>query len=261
MHKQSGNAMAEFVVIAAVLVPAFLAMPMLGKLADVNHTTVQVSRYAVWEKTVAGNDKKTDSVISSEVTARFLSAPDSVITSTLKDEYADNVFWQGAGLGNAIIDQEKRISILSQNKDIPGDVGAKYMAKAMDTLGDTLDGAIKNAQWDVESKGFHVVTLNVELEANRLTKNENNCAGQESEDAGGCLSVVGAIFTDEWEAGSAEHVESRVRSMVPAGVAETITDAISIVGYVPLFKELKYLKDVFGQVQPDVLPVDRYGDQ
>lgn len=260
MQKHKGNAMAEFVVIAAVLVPAFLAMPMLGKLADVNHTTVQASRYAVWEKTVSDKDHKSDAKLSKEITARFLADPDTTITSIDKSDLKKNKFWQGAGVGDSLINDDSLMAVYSQNDSIPGNIGADKLSDAMGALGNTLDGLIKNANWDVDSKGFYKVTLSANLSANRLTKGAKDCNGKETDETGGCLTVVGAILTDEWSAGSASHVESRVRSMVPAGVAEKITDAISIVGYVPLFKELKYLKDVFGQVQPDVLPKDRYGD-
>jgi hypothetical protein len=259
--KQKGNAIAEFLVVAAVLIPAVLSLPLLGKLADVNHVTTQASRYAVWEKTVGGKTQKNDEQLAAEVTNRFMSKSDEKIVTVLSSEHKANNFWSDISGEKSLIKPESLLSVRSQNKDIPGDVGAEYIAKAMVVLGDTLDGVISNAKWDVEDKGFYLVSVDAELSSNRLSKDAKNCSGVVSEESGGCLSVVGAIFVDEWDAGSSKQVESRVRSMVPAGAAESLVDAISIIGVVPLFQELKYLKGVFGQVQPDILPPDRYGDK
>lgn len=256
---QKGSALTEFVIVAGVLVPAMLAMPMLGKLADARHTTVQANRYAVWEKTVGGDGQKTDEQLSREVKTRFLSSPDSAILSDDQEIESVNPYWVSADmegdaalLGNAVIS--------SANHDIPGDLGAEYIAKAMVTLGDVMDGPIKGANWDVEEKGFYTVNMQMEMATNSLVAKGEDCAGAESDSVAGCLNVVGAIFTDEWDARSRDHVESRTRSMVPAGALGDVADVVSYLGAIPLFRELKHLKDVFGTVSPDVLPPDRYGE-
>ena len=48
----SGAALVEFVVLAIIMVPLLFAIPMIGKLIDVEQTAVQASRYAAWETTV-----------------------------------------------------------------------------------------------------------------------------------------------------------------------------------------------------------------
>lgn len=50
---QHGQAMVEFLVAAMfVLVPLFIAVTALAKLADVQHTTTMAARYAAWERSV-----------------------------------------------------------------------------------------------------------------------------------------------------------------------------------------------------------------
>jgi len=51
--RQHGQAMVEFLVAAMfVLVPLFIAVTALAKLADVQHTTTMAARYAAWERSV-----------------------------------------------------------------------------------------------------------------------------------------------------------------------------------------------------------------
>ncbi|MGZ5000882.1 MAG: TadE family protein [Methylomonas sp.] len=48
-----GQAMVELIIVASlVLVPLFLAIPLLGKYLDIRSTAVQTARYAAWERTV-----------------------------------------------------------------------------------------------------------------------------------------------------------------------------------------------------------------
>lgn len=258
-HK--GNATVEFLVIAGVLVPAFLAMPMLGKLADAKHATVQANRYAVWEKTVGGGEQKSDEQLSEEVAARFLSDPNATILTEGQEEMDANPFWTpiGGDEENALIGKGNT-AVRSVNHDVPNGVGGEYINSAMIAIGDAMEGPISNAKWDVQSKGFYTVSLQTEIAANDLVKDGVNCLGEQSEEVATCLNVVGAIFTGEWDAQSNDQVESRVRSMVPAGALNDVMNVVSLIGVIPLFKELKHLKDAFGTVSPDVLPEDRYGE-
>jgi len=60
MH-QRGQAMTEFVIAATyVLVPLFVAVPMLAKYLDIKQTAVQAARYEAWEYTVWYEDASND---------------------------------------------------------------------------------------------------------------------------------------------------------------------------------------------------------
>ncbi|MEL0585317.1 MAG: hypothetical protein AAES65_10630 [Candidatus Thiodiazotropha sp. (ex. Lucinoma kazani)] len=49
---QKGNASVETILIATVMVPLLTGIPLVGKIADINNTTTQSSRYLAWEQTV-----------------------------------------------------------------------------------------------------------------------------------------------------------------------------------------------------------------
>ncbi|RCX21973.1 hypothetical protein [Thioalbus denitrificans] len=103
----SGTALAEFTVVLTVMVPLFLAVPVLGKLLDIKHQTVSANRYALWERTVwsdpgAGwNDEensKSDHRLGAELEARFFGHP----ASGVQAEKTDNPLWHDHA-GQALI--------------------------------------------------------------------------------------------------------------------------------------------------------------
>lgn len=54
-HRQRGQALAEFAILAVVLVPLLLLLPMLGKYIHARQMTQQAVRAAAWDATVAAN--------------------------------------------------------------------------------------------------------------------------------------------------------------------------------------------------------------
>jgi hypothetical protein len=52
MNKQRGSAMTEFIAMGAVLVPLFLAIPLIGKYHDIGHAAQVTARNAAWRSTI-----------------------------------------------------------------------------------------------------------------------------------------------------------------------------------------------------------------
>lgn len=52
----SGSSMIEFIVALLVFVPLFIAIPLLGKYADIKHKTIESSRYVAWERTIYSDE-------------------------------------------------------------------------------------------------------------------------------------------------------------------------------------------------------------
>ncbi|MFU2486783.1 hypothetical protein [Thauera sp. WH-1] len=74
-HRCQGQSVVEFLVLAMVLVPLFLTLPLLGKYLDLAHTTEQAARYAAFETTVSGPavPTRTDAMLAAELRQRFFS--------------------------------------------------------------------------------------------------------------------------------------------------------------------------------------------
>ena len=74
--------MAEFLVVCLVLIPLFLAIPLLGKYMDINHSAAQGSRYVAWERTVWTPAKKSSTQLENEVRNRVFTAPGTALSTS-----------------------------------------------------------------------------------------------------------------------------------------------------------------------------------
>lgn len=76
-----GQATVEFVVAALVLVPLFIAIPLLGKYADLFQATEAASRYVAFEGMARNSSSswKSDAELSLEVRRRFFSNSDAPV--------------------------------------------------------------------------------------------------------------------------------------------------------------------------------------
>jgi hypothetical protein len=107
-RRMHGQALVEFTVVALLfLVPMFLALVVLGKLADVRHTTAMAARYAAWERTVwvdgsgefgaiNGPNRKSNAQIGNEIAVRLINDRSSRTTVI---RHADR---NATGLANGI---------------------------------------------------------------------------------------------------------------------------------------------------------------
>lgn len=79
----SGQSTTEFLVLALVLVPLFLSLPLLGKYLDLTQATEQAARYVAFETAIQGPARPTPGAgtLASEVRQRFFSLPQAPILS------------------------------------------------------------------------------------------------------------------------------------------------------------------------------------
>jgi hypothetical protein len=266
LGKQRGNALTEFVVLTIVMVPAALAIPMLGKVADVNQSTVQASRYGAWERTINNQSEKSDAELVTEIQNRFFAETRLQIetTNTLAD--SSNPFWvtetdpEGKAKGMITLGASA-VSVTSNNSAVPGEAFAHTLSESIASAGNAMAKLVDDAEWGLEDKGFYVMEVTTELASGGMLQNGRDCNGEESENVFSCVSRRNAIFVDDWHSGSTNMTARRVRSLVPGGVFRPIGNAMSYAGEIPVFQDLSAMKDIFGDVRPDVIPLDRYGDK
>lgn len=79
--RQRGQSLVEFLVVAIVLVPLFLAVPLVGKYIDLMQTAEQASRYAAFEGAARNSRStwKSDDDLAVEVRRRFFSNSDAPV--------------------------------------------------------------------------------------------------------------------------------------------------------------------------------------
>jgi len=97
---QRGQSLTEFIIIALVLVPLFLAMPLLAKYQDISQATELAARYVAFDGTTRNpgmSSWKTPEQLNGEVQRRFFSNPNAPIKTndTPGDFKANqNLFWR-----------------------------------------------------------------------------------------------------------------------------------------------------------------------
>lgn len=249
--------------LAAALVPLFVLMPTLVKTTDVKLATVQAVRYGAWEQTIRA-EAKGGAVLADEMNRRFYAEPDTAIRTDQGNNNAQNLFWTGAGLDGPLVNTAENDTLSVE--DIDSNVGgiAGTVGFVVSTLGETLGLLVSDSEWGLGANGIH--TVNIELNVENAAQISEGLQGQDCQ--GGidqvsrCMRTRSAILVDTWGASGPDQVTSRVRSLVPTGVLEPVGDALALIGEaLPLFQELEGLEGAFGEVKPDVLPPDRYGDE
>jgi hypothetical protein len=269
---QKGNATVETILIATVAVPLLAGIPLIGKVADINHTTAQSSRYLAWEQTIGASHYKSDERLETEVRNRFFSRPDLQIRTdqdALTDEESENPFWSGYGYNDE--DEEEENRLITQNRmariemqnEAPSSI-AGTLSTGIHTIGTTM-ARISGGNWDIEENGLFTGTVSIEVAGNSILSSGVDCSGQESETAAACIRRSNTIYADSWNARDANHAAVRARSFVPAGALEPIGNALAdIVTFVPFFADIGGLRadnnGGFGYVNPHVLPMDRYAE-
>ncbi|MEW8506899.1 MAG: hypothetical protein AB2598_09335 [Candidatus Thiodiazotropha sp.] len=268
LFKQHGNATVETILIATVTVPLLTGIPLIGKIADVNNTTSQSSRYLAWEHTIAGPNYKTAEQLEVEVRNRFFSRPDLQIRTnqeTVSGEDVENPFWSGFGYEdnggeNRLVSLDSDLNQTVVNTAPESIAGA--LSSGINTIGDSL-ATITGGEWDLEENGLYTGTVSIEVAGNSILSSGVDCTNQESEIAVACIRRSNTIFADSWDARNAGHAARRSRSFVPAGALEPVGNALAnIVSRVPFFADIQGLRadsnGGFGYINPNVLPMDRY---
>jgi nitrate reductase NapE component len=132
---QRGQSTVEFVVLAIVLVPLLLAVPLIGKYMDIAQTTAVASRYAAFEGTVrhssANGGWKTDAELAMEVRRRFFSNSDAPVkTGDAAGDFNShrNTLWfdhRGAPLLTKFVDN---VGVKTTRESTAQPFGALYAA-------------------------------------------------------------------------------------------------------------------------------------
>ncbi len=263
---QKGNALVEFAVGAAVLVPMVFFIPAIGKIGDVNQSTEQAGRYAAWERTVSATDNKSDAVLEKEVRNRFLASPDLLIKSN-RDGVSGSVnhYWaKGTDQDQHSLmlfsNGENGVEVSSTNQSIP-DGPSSTFSEGIAKAGEMMADVIPDSQWGLDGKGLYTAFIKSEIDISGLFASDANCSGNGTGNTV-CVQKHNAIFVDDWSSGSTGIAEKRTRTMVPAGVFRPVGNGIAVIGKaVPVFKELKRMRNAFGEVDSNIPVLDRYGDK
>ena len=257
---QHGQAVTEFAAMAATLVPLFLLVPLLGKVSDLNHTTIEASRYAAWERTVADTGQKPDAELVAEIQRRLYSQPDMPIHTGAGRPDADtdrNPLWRGYGGKDVLRSSVDDVGLGVSEGQAPGPLSSA-VASVVTRAGQLMGKFNSGARFDLENDGLFTARVGTNVGANDLAFLGNkDCSGKESKDVFACITRQNVILADAWDAGGPQQVEARTKAFVPLGIFSGVSKVSGIVGKVPFLREWGRFDP--GYVAPDVVPADRLG--
>jgi hypothetical protein len=267
--------MAEFLVVCLVLIPLFLAIPLLGKYMDINQNAAQGSRYVAWERTVWTPDKKSNAQLENEVRNRVFTAPGTPLHASdgAGPPAQYNPLWTNPA-GQPMLANYGDVTASTETgpgQTSPGLIYNKVTSTLVDIFNTVMGwleaiGGVRQSQFQVNIKGMYSSATSV------------NVAQQGSPGGSGMIPSLlyvapiaitprsNVIITDAWQVsgpGSGNHCASgqdphselcQVANLVPTtALSGWIGDLTSAVGdVIPEFKNLDY-----GRIVPDQAPKDR----
>lgn len=268
--------MTEFIVACLVLIPLFLAMPLLGKYLDINYGAVQGARYLAWERTVWTPANKNNTRLENEMRNRIFTRVGEPVRpgDGAAAPAAYNPLWQ----------DPKGRPMLANYADVSGhteaDRGQKTPGLIYSTVTSTLIniydtvmgwleaiGGVRQARFEINIRGMYAGTIGVHVA-------EQGSSAQQPGTIPSLLHVdpidvavrPNVIVTDAWSVsglGSGNHCTAdqdamselcQVAPLVPTNALSGWFNKLThVVGYViPEFKRLDY-----GHIVPGEAPADR----
>jgi hypothetical protein len=276
--RQQGQAMTEFLVACLVLIPLFLAIPLLGKYMDIRHSAIQGSRYLAWERTVWTPERKDNTALENELRQRVFTSPGTALHAqdgkALPDHY--NPLWKDIG-GRPMLanysDVEGRTET-GRGETSPGLIYNSVVQTLVDGFGKVMGiletlGGVRPAQFEINVKGMYSGQIGVTVAEQ----------GQPmSTQAGWDITPLhvpaltmtlqpDVIITDAWGVsgpGEGHHctngqaATTELCQVAPLVLGNVLSGwfnkVVSVAGLlVPEFKKLD-----FGHIEPDLPPDDRH---
>jgi hypothetical protein len=262
---QTGNAVTEFIAMLAALVPMFLLVPVMGKIGDMNQATVQASRFAAWERTVAAEDQKSDGQLVGEMHRRFYSSLGAFIKTGQSADNQNashrNPMWRDHS-GARLLRNFDDVSAGIENSQTPGS-GAGTVGQLMSTFLNAMGRFRGNSDNFLNNNGLYRADVSSNVAAISMApfNHGTNCAGEQTDQTFLCIRRHNVILADSWSARDPEQVANRVKSLVPMSIFErfaVITDVLARApDTLPMAQEFAGFRP--GYVAPDVIPPDRLG--
>lgn len=269
--------MTEFLVACLVLIPLFLAIPLLGKYMDIRHSAIQGSRYLAWERTVWTPERKDNMTLQSELRQRLFTTPGTALRvqdgKALPDHF--NPLWKDIG-GRPMLanynDVEGRTET-GHGETTPGLIYNSVVQTLVDTFGEVMStletiGGVRPAQFEINVKGMYSGQIGVAVaEQGRPMSTHSGWDITPLHVPALAMKLQpDVIITDAWAVsgpGTGHHCTEGAATTELCQVAPLVlgnvlsgwfNKVVNTVGMaVPEFKGLD-----FGHIEPDVAPKDRH---
>jgi hypothetical protein len=266
--------MVEFLIAATtVLVPLFLAIPLLGKYMDMKATAIQAARYAAWERTVwfGGSEwtagEKDDTSIQREVQQRFFS---DTATAKLQSTDGGTTGWGGSGPKRLWRDRAGNPMLVNYDSDVTQATPASATPGTLNTILDPVVNVINvvdkilGSEFQLHMDSLYTATVSAQVQPTRPVRQVlGGTAGLETFAAVTPLFVEkSVIVANGWSANGPDHVKKQVEGLTPTSVLQRdpVKTVLEVIQYFTAIIAPELMPDhlkLGGEIQPDVVPEDR----
>lgn len=243
-----GQAIVEFLVATAALVPLFAGVVVIGRLEDLRATTLQSSRYAAFARAFGAS--ATD--IESEVRSRFFAAPGGRIRSTdardgQRADVHENPQWRDP-LRNAsgFIAAADDVTVIAADRAPPGAAAAALESAA--STADRLAG-ITGGRFDVERRGYHALEVHARLAALPSVPAIEPLT----------FSASARVFGGDWSSSGPAQAAARSTALAPATIIRRIAPVLQPLEWALVLLEPAFGDLCLGRVDAELVPADRLG--
>lgn len=266
--------MIELLIVAGlVLIPLFLAIPLLGKYLDMRAAAVQTSRYAAWERTVwYGGDaasslgwfgvsrrwqanEKTDDQIRREIGVRYLSETDASEAFSSVDRSANDF----RGGSKELWKDRNGQALLANYSDIVNSVANNQAPGTLNVILDPIANfAATLGPFTLEMNGAYAATVTMkvkDIDYDHFLAKSSKASFSETN-----VLLANGWSADGPNATNKTSVKQQSKGLVPFSIFTTEIAGVPVMEYLQtavsvFLPEISKLE--LGKLEPDVVPKDR----
>ena len=254
--RQRGQSLVEFAVLAAVLVPLFLLIPIMGKYIHVRQMSHQAARAAAWEATVSPDYALPQAArVRDLLVDRSFGAIDAPIRSQAR-----------GGSGSQPVDNPLLNTFSGRALLERGDVRVNaYRNVSAPGIQDKLTDMMRLLPGYAPPNSRGLVTSNIEITTQDIRLANGSAASflEPFDRLDLRMQASHTVLADAWNASGAgsgsrpapRTVLAQTRPLVPLDKLEPLDRALNALDWIPLFGALEKLD--LGYVDPDVVPYDK----
>ena len=266
-----GAAITEAISVSIALIPIFMMLVTLFKLADFNQKSTEVVNFVSWEKALLGNQIEANSSVNAKVDAWLLSKTDKMIQSKVTSkEYADrNNIWDlhyrlGRGGGSMIYDNNLRNGLTTDILEV--ELKETKSKEFMELIKSGMNEIERMSENDIEIGQFGMQLTKLSLTINTAGLiNDKPCFPDQSNGSVKVPKISGtlcinrnlSIISDTWVGSGPSDVASKTRSFIPIHALRPFGAKFDLIKKIPLFEPAEKLDKSIGHVEPDEIAPDR----
>lgn len=244
----TGQALVEFLVTAALLVPLFAGIVVVGRLQDLRAQTEQSARYAAFAR--AFETPPAD--VQSQVRVRFFGDPNAPVRADdartgAQVETTANPHWRDPlQARRAFVASAEDVAVTAADRIPPGRAGA-----VLETMASTADrvSSVAGGRFDVERRGYHEVSVRV-----RVAELPSVFATDPL-----TLDVRANVFGGDWSSSGPAQTATRSTALSPATLIRRVRTLLAPVEWALTALEPAFGQLCLGRVDAELVPVDRLG--